>query len=121
MEVGAMECVPSGVEGEVLESIEASQSSFPLSLREWITPHSAVRIPFLSMKCSPSSGSKEVLSVQLGSSKMFNLLAEESWHKKIALATLKPAVQRKSFFELTESTNIIISNTHVLYEPALSV
>ena len=52
MEVGTMECVPSGVEGEVLESIEASQSSFPLSLREWITPHSAVRIPFLSMKCS---------------------------------------------------------------------
>lgn len=43
----------SGVKGEVPELEEVGQSSFPPALRGWVKPHSAMEIPFLSMKHSP--------------------------------------------------------------------
>ena len=49
----------SGVKGEVPELEEVVQSSFPPALRGWVKPHSAMKIPFLSMKHSPLPVLKE--------------------------------------------------------------
>lgn len=51
--IGTIVCVSvSGVKGEVPELEEVGQSSFPPALRGWVKPHSAMEIPFLSMKHS---------------------------------------------------------------------